>query len=89
VGRYPRRRSRIYDVMMPFRIYDVMMPFRPPGAQFLRPDGPGCRRLIVTLLSFSVILRWDQSADRAPSRRSFRNRTMYRWESDMDSHPRP
>ncbi|KAJ1618374.1 hypothetical protein T492DRAFT_1093117 [Pavlovales sp. CCMP2436] len=28
-----------------------MMPLRPPGAQFLRPGGPGWQRLSVNLLS--------------------------------------
>ncbi|KAJ1629708.1 hypothetical protein T492DRAFT_109804 [Pavlovales sp. CCMP2436] len=41
----------------------VMMTLLPPGAQLLRPGGPGCQRLSVTLLSFSVTLRWYQSAD--------------------------
>jgi hypothetical protein len=44
----------------------VVMPLLPPGAQSLRPRGPGCQRLSVTLLSSSVTLRWYQSADRAP-----------------------
>jgi len=48
-------------------LWYVMMPLLPPGAQFLHPGGPGCQRLSVTLLSFSITLQWYQSANRAPS----------------------